>query len=200
MILEAADYLGIAAFAASGFYVGKRSGLDWLGIYIVAFLTALGGGVVRDVIRGTPPLAFSQSAPILIVLLVTTALLLSRRFAHHDIDSKPLFVLIDAVGMVAFAISGALFGLKAGFNPAGVAILAFTTAVGGGIFRDILINKIPYVLHGGFYGIIALLIGLAVWILDALHLINTLTLLILFGSGITLRMFAWRQNWHLPKG
>jgi len=199
MILEAADYLGIAAFAASGFYVGKRSGLDWLGIYIVAFLTALGGGVVRDVIRGTPPLAFSQSAPILIVLLVTTALLLSRRFAHHDIDSKPLFVLIDAVGMVAFAISGALFGLKAGFNPAGVAILAFTTAVGGGIFRDILINKVPYVLHGGFYGIIALLIGLAVWILDALHLINTLTLLILFGGGIILRMFAWRQNWHLPK-
>ncbi len=199
MLLESAEYIGIAAFSASGFYIGKRNDLDLLGIYTVAFLTALGGGVVRDVIRGTPPLAFSQSAPILIVLLVTTALLLSRRFVHHDIDSKPLFVLVDAVGMVAFAISGALFGLKAGFNPAGVAILAFTTAVGGGIFRDILVNKIPYVLHGGFYGIIALLIGLAVWILDALHLINTLTLLILFSSGVILRMFAWRQDWHLPK-
>ncbi len=199
MILEIADYLGIAAFSASGFYIGKRNGLDLLGIYIAAFLTALGGGLTRDVIIGNPPIAFSHSAPAMIVLGVTTALLFFRHRFHHDIDSKPLFVFIDAIGMAAFAISGALLGLQAGFNPTGVAILAFTTAIGGGIFRDILINKVPYVLHGGFYGIIALLMGMTVWGLAALHLLSTLSLLILFGSGVGLRMVAWRKDWHLPK-
>jgi len=199
MILEIADYLGIAAFSASGFYVGKRNGLDLLGIYILAFLTALGGGLTRDVILGSPPIAFSQTAPIVIVLLVTTTLIVSRRRFQHDIDSKPLFVFIDAVGMAAFAVSGALLALQHHFNPAGITILAFITAIGGGIFRDSLINQVPYVLQGGFYGIIAIGIGVAVSLLHSIGMLNTFTLLVLFVGGVALRMVAWQRKWHLPK-
>ncbi len=198
MILESAEYLGIIAFSASGFYIGKRNQLDILGIYIVAFLTALGGGVMRDIIIDRPPISFTQTLPVLIVVLITTLLLFLRHRYHHDIDSKPLFVLIDAVGMASFAISGALLALENRYNLQGVAIIAFVTAVGGGIFRDILINQVPYVLKGGFYGVIAIGVGIVVYLLDTAHILTTLSIILLFISTIVLRMVAYHKNWHLP--
>jgi uncharacterized membrane protein YeiH len=85
------------------------------------------------------------------------------------------------------------------FNLAGVTAMAFTTAIGGGIARDILINKVPYVLHGGFYGIIALGLGCATYTLHALDWLNTFSLIALFLIGVTLRMVAYVKEWHLPK-
>jgi uncharacterized membrane protein YeiH len=199
MLLESAEYIGIAAFSASGFYIGKRNDLDLLGIYIVAFLTALGGGLTRDLILDRPPISFTETFPTLFVVVIVTTLVFLHRRYRHDIDSKPHFVFIDAVGMVSFAISGAMLALTHHFNLAGVAISAFITAIGGGIFRDILINQVPYVLKGGFYGIIAIAIGIIIYLLDILGVLNTFTLVILFFSGITLRMIAYSQDWHLPK-
>ena len=198
MILESAEYLGIIAFSASGFYIGKRNQLDILGIYIVSFLTALGGGVMRDIIIDRPPISFTQTLPVLIVVLITTLLLFLRHRYHHDIDSKPLFVLIDAVGMASFAISGALLALENGYNLQGVAIIAFVTAVGGGIFRDILINQVSYVLKGGFYGVIAIGVGIVVYLLDSISMLHAWTLILLFLCTIILRMLAYYKKWSLP--
>ena len=198
MILESAEYLGIIAFSASGFYIGKRNKLDILGIYITAFLTALGGGIMRDIIIDRPPISFTQTAPVLIVIGITTLLLFMRHRYHHDIDSKPLFVLIDAVGMASFAISGALLALENGYNLQGVAIIAFITAIGGGIIRDILINQVPYVLKGGFYGVIAIGIGITVYLLETIHSLYTWTLIFLFFCAILLRMIAYYKKWSLP--
>ena len=198
MILESAEYLGIVAFSASGFYIGKRNSLDILGITIVSFLTALGGGVMRDIIIDRPPIAFTQTLPVLIVALIVTLLLFLRHRYHHDIDSKPLFVLIDAVGMASFSISGALIALENGYNLQGVAIIAFVTAIGGGIFRDILINQVPYVLKGGFYGVIAIGIGMVLFLLDAAGMLHTVTIILLFAAAILLRMYAYLRDWHLP--
>lgn len=199
MILESAEYLGIIAFSASGFYIGKRNKLDILGIYIVAFLTALGGGVMRDIIIDRPPISFTQTLPVLIVVVITTLLLFIRHRYQHDIDSKPLFVFIDAIGMSAFSISGALLAIENGYNLQGVAILAFVTAIGGGIFRDILINQVPYVLKGGFYGIIALCIGLSLYLMDQAGILTTLSIILLFFAAVALRMLAYYREWHLPR-
>ena len=200
MILTAAETLGIIAFSASGYYIARRSGLDLLGIYIAAFLTALGGGILRDIMIDRPPISLTHALPIYLVFGVTTALLLLRRFRDSDVESKPLFVFVDAVGMVSFAISGALATLESTrFNLAGITAMAFTTAIGGGILRDILINKVPYVLHGGFYGIIAIGIGIAIGLLHQLHWLNTAAVILIFASGILLRMIAWQKQWHLPK-
>jgi len=199
MILQIAEYLGIIAFSASGFYIGKRNKLDILGIYIVAFLTALGGGVVRDVIIARPPITFTLTLPVLMVTTITTLLLILRHYQDDSIDSKPLFVLVDAIGMVAFAISGAMVTLDTEFNLAGVVTMAFVTAVGGGIFRDILINQVPYVLKGGFYGIIAIGIGASVYILDMLGILHAVSIIALFIVAVILRMYAYRQSWSLPR-
>jgi len=199
MLLLVAEYLGIAAFAFSGFYIGARKRLDLLGIYLSAFLTALGGGILRDLLADRPPISLTDPMPTLTVLAVTTVLILRRLHRDEAILSKTLFVFVDALGMVSFAVSGALVALSAGFNAAGITLLAFTTAVGGGILRDVLINKVPYVLHGGFYGIIAIGIGLAVWLLHTLGWDNSPMLTLLFLGGVTLRMVAYRGRWALPR-
>ncbi len=199
MILESAEFIGIAAFSASGFYIARRNRLDMLGIYILAFLTALGGGITRDIILNKTPTTFIYLAPSTTVIIVVTALLLLRRELNHDTISKPLFVFIDAIGMVSFSISGALLAYNHGFNLPGVAIIAFITAIGGGIFRDILINQIPYVLKGGFYGIIALSVGIIIYLLEKINLANNFTLVALFLLAIALRMHAYKSDWHIPK-
>jgi uncharacterized membrane protein YeiH len=199
MLLLIAEYLGIAAFATSGFYIAVRARLDLLGIYLSAFLTALGGGILRDLLAGRPPYSFTDAMPSLTVVTVTTLLILRRMHEREALLSKGLFVLIDALGMVAFALSGGLVAIEAGYNPAGVTLLAFTTAVGGGILRDMLINQVPYVLHGGFYGIIALGIGLLLSLLHPLGLLHTPLLLVLFFLGVLLRFIAWKRAWRLPK-
>ena len=198
MLLLVAEYLGIAAFAASGFYLAVRHRLDLLGIYLSSFLTALGGGILRDLLADRLPYSLTHSLPSAVVILVTT-LLIWRRMHRHPWESQWLFVFVDALGMVSFAISGALVGLETGFNLAGVTLLAFTTAVGGGILRDILINQVPYVLRGGFYGIIALGIGGSVWMLHTLGWDNSFFLTLLFFGGVTLRIIAYRRRWALPR-
>ena len=199
MLLLLAEYLGIAAFAASGFYIGVRTKLDLLGIYLSAFLTALGGGILRDLLVDHPPYSLTHSLPSLTVLTVTTLLILGRMHRQAAILSRGLFVFIDALGMVSFAISGALTALEAGFNAAGVTLLALTTAVGGGILRDILINEVPYVLRGGFYGVIALGIGLLIYLMDLAGYRGSFGLVLLFIAGVMIRMRAWREGWRLPR-
>ena len=201
MILEIAEYLGIITFSASGFYIGKRNNLDILGIYIVAFLTALGGGIARDVIIARAPISLTLTSPALIVITITTLLLTLRHYQDDTIDTKPLFVLVDAIGMVSFAISGAMVTLhNTEFNLAGVVSMAFITAVGGGVSRDILINQVPYVLKGGFYGIIAMAIGVAIYLLDMLGILNAVSVVVIFVSAVMLRMYAYRSRWSLPRG
>jgi len=199
MLLLIAEYLGIAAFAASGFYIAVRAKLDLLGIYLSAFLTALGGGILRDLLADRPPYSFTDTMPSLTVVAVTTFLILRRMHRHEAILSKNLFVFVDALGMVSFAISGALIAIEVGFNAAGIVLLAFTTAVGGGIIRDMLINKIPYVLRGGFYGIIALGIGTVVAFFHWIDWLTNTGLIPLFFLAVILRMAAWKKRWKLPK-
>jgi uncharacterized membrane protein YeiH len=198
MLLLVAEYLGIAAFSASGFYIAVRHRLDLLGIYLSSFLTALGGGILRDLLADRPPYSLTHSLPFFTVLLVTT-LLIWRRMHQHPWESQTLFVLVDALGMVSFAISGALVGLDAGFNLAGVMITALSTAVGGGVLRDVLINQVPYLLRGGFYGIIAIAVGALLYGMHRIGWTGPLPLTLLFLAGILCRMIAWKRRWSLPR-
>ena len=200
MLLEIAEYIGIAAFTASAFYVAKESDLDILGLYIATFITALGGGIIRDVIVGRPPISMVDLYPGFIVIIVTSALLILQQYKDDKIDTKPLFVLTDAIGMSSFAVSGALVAIDFGdFNIFGVAILSFITAVGGGILRDILLNKVPYVLRGGFYGVIAMGIGIMAYIMHLFQIPDTVSAFILLISGTALRVYAYNRKWNIPK-
>jgi uncharacterized membrane protein YeiH len=193
-----ADILGIIAFALSGFLVGVRSNLDLLGIIISASLTALGGGVVRDVILDRTPFAFNEYYPA-ITVLTTIAIAFAFRLYHREqIERQWLFVISDTIGLVAFSITGALLAIDAEFNFFGVIILSFLTAIGGGVLRDILINQVPAVLVSDFYGSIALIVSILLLVFSALTGLSTLSVAIVAVIAITLRLAAYIKGWHLP--
>jgi len=197
-VFEIAEYIGIVAFAMSGFFIATRNKLDFLGVLISVFLTALGGGIIRDVIVGKIPYTFSNTIPALIIVSVMVLMVLFRFHKRASIENKPLFILSDSIGLVSFSITGAMIALESGLNLTGVLALSFITAVGGGIIRDVTINEIPFVLKTGFYGTIALMIGLIIYLLESFTVMNIWTLSLLFISGIILRLVAYYNKWAIP--
>jgi len=198
MMFEIAEYIGIVAFAISGFFVAVRVKLDFLGTLISVFLTALGGGIIRDITVDKTPYTFTHNTPALIVFIVMVLLILFAFHKRDSIENKLLFILSDSIGLISFSITGALIALEAGLNLTGVLALAFVTAVGGGIIRDVIINEVPFVLKTGFYGTIALLIGLVLYVLDVYGLVNYVALTIVFLLGILLRIIAYYKKWAIP--
>ena len=197
--LEIADIIGIICFAASGFLIAVHYKLDILGIFISAFLTALGGGMIRDIIANKTPYIFTETLP---VILVISTVFLSLIFKLHkipDFEGKTAFIISDAIGLVSFAITGSIIALENEFNFLGVLILSFLTAVGGGTIRDILINRVPSILVSEFYGTVSIIVGFFMYILHITDNINILNLTILFICGVILRLVAYYKHWSLPK-
>lgn len=197
--LLVAEIIGTLAFALSGFYVAVKDRLDLLGIFIASFLTALGGGIVRDTIAGRAPYTFTHLIPTLLVIAVLVLSIALKLHRKDEIEKKFYFIISDTLGLVSFAISGALVGLQAEYNFFGVILLALLTAVGGGVMRDVLLNRVPILLTSEFYGTVAILVGALLFILDKLSLLGTIALLCVFAFGMALRLVAYYKQWHLPK-
>jgi len=197
-MFELAEYIGIVAFAMSGFFVAARNKLDLLGALISTFLTALGGGIIRDITVGKMPFTFSHNYPALLVLCVLLIMILFKFHKRNSLENKPFFMLSDSIGLVSCSISGAIIGIEANFNLAGVIAMAFTTAVGGGIVRDVIINEVPFVLKTGFYGAISILIAILLYLLNIYHEVNFFNISLVFISFLTLRIFAYYKNWSIP--
>ncbi len=194
-----ADIIGIAAFTISGMLTGVRHRLDILGIAIVATLTALGGGILRDGLIGRIPFAFSEYYPSLTVLSVLVLSIVLKLYKKEEIERKSVFILSDTLGLVAFSITGALLGIAKELNIFGVIILGFLTAVGGGIIRDILLNRVPAILTHDVYGTIALLVSLTLALLHLAGILNNYTVFAVGVVTLLLRLIAYKRGWQLPK-
>jgi uncharacterized membrane protein YeiH len=194
-----ASLTGSIAFALSGFLAGTKKNLDWMGLFILAFLTANGGGILRDVLTDRPPVILLSNEPFLVVFSVTLIGSLLKLQHNTAIENRWFFVICDAVGLVAFAITGSLVALEIHTPFFGFVTLAFLTAAGGAILRDILVNNIPGVLHSGFYGSVAILVAITIYLLNILGLVTQWSLLSVFTGGLVLRLLAYRYRWKLPK-
>ncbi len=197
-MFELAEYIGIIAFTMSGFFIATRNKLDLLGILVATFLTALGGGILRDIAVDKTPFTFSHNYPALIVVSVLLTLIFFKFHRKDSIENKPLFILSDSIGLVSFSISGALIAIEQGLNLTGVITMAFVTAVGGGIARDVIINEVPFVLKTGFYGTVSILIGVVLYSLNSLYTISFTNITILFILSLALRMVAYYKKWSIP--
>lgn len=197
--LETAEIIGTLAFALSGFYVAVKEKLDLLGVFIASFLTALGGGIVRDTIADRSPYTFTHLLPTLLVLVVIVLSILFKLHKKDEIEKKFYFIISDTLGLVSFSISGALVGLHVEFNFFGVMLLALLTAVGGGVMRDILLNRVPILLTSEFYGTVSLLVGAILFVLNQWEMVGFFPLMIVFGLSVALRLVAHYKSWHLPK-
>lgn len=196
--LEIADIIGIICFALSGFMMAVHHKLDILGVFISSFLTALGGGMIRDALADRTPYVFTTNLPVILVVGTVVVALLFKLHKIDDLEGKSAFIISDAIGLVSFSITGSIIAIQNDFNFLGALILSFLTAVGGGTLRDILINRVPSILVSEFYATVALIVATIVFILQMNDLISLLTLTLVFIFGVALRLLAYYRNWHLP--
>ncbi len=196
--LEIADIIGVICFALSGFLIAVHYKLDILGVFISSFLTALGGGMIRDVLADKTPYVFTNNLPVVLVVATVLIALLFKLHKIDDLEGKTAFIISDAVGLVSFSITGSIVAIQNEFNFLGVLILAFLTAVGGGTIRDILINRVPSILVSEFYATVALIIASAMFVLEIFELRNIFSIMIVFICGVILRLLAYYKKWHLP--
>jgi uncharacterized membrane protein YeiH len=194
-----ADIIGIIAFSISGFLIAIKNDLDILGILIASTLTALGGGIIRDAILSSAPFAFTSHYPAITLIVTISAAYIFKLYKNSSIERKWLFVVSDTIGLVAFSITGALLAIHAGYNFFGIVILSFITAVGGGVTRDIMINKVPTVLISDFYGSIAVIVAILLAAMELFDIVNEITIIVIALFGIALRLVAFKGGWHLPK-
>ena len=198
-ILEITDNIGIVSFALSGLLISYKERLDILGLFIIMFLTALGGGILRDILTDHSPYSFTHYRPTFLVLSVMLIGLLFKLHRRGSIERNFWYILSDAIGLVSFSIAGAILALKSDFNLFGIMFIALITAIGGGTLRDMMLNKIPFFLRTELYGSIAMIIGLCIYLLKEGNLLNYWSVFLLFIVSLSLRMLAHYQAWHLPK-
>jgi len=191
------DLVGVFFFAVSGSLLAARRGFDLVGSVLLGSMVGLGGGVARDIILNTgPPSAFTN--PIYLAPPLVAAVLVY--FMPRNIErSARLLLTFDAGGLALFCITGTLKALEAGMNPVAGLLLGVTTAVGGGILRDVTANEVPRLFDPkDLYAIPAFVgagLATALWHLGWLNLpTGTLAAAVVFA----LRMLSLRFGWHAP--
>lgn len=198
-IVLPASMVGGGAFALSGYLAATRKELDLMGIFIVAFLTANGGGVLRDLLVSHPPVILRGTESFWLTACVITFAALFNIQRFDNLEKRWFFVICDSVGLVAFGITGALVAIEENIHFFGVLTLALLTATGGGIIRDILTKEVPEVLHSGFYGSVALILAIALYGLHQAEQLTPLFIMAVFATALILRLIAYWRNWQLPK-
>ena len=192
------DITGIFLFSAEGALAAIRSNLDLLGVMVLSFVTALGGGVIRDLIIGaTPPSAFSDrrySLTAFAAALVTFVL-----FEHVARIPAALIQTLDAAGLSLFAVAGAEKALAFKIDPLSAILLGGITGVGGGTIRDVLLARIPLVLHSDIYATAALLAAAIVVVGRALRIPAAGAAVAGGIACFALRILSLHLHWSLPK-
>lgn len=161
-MLYVLDLLGVAIFATSGALAGCSAGLDLLGILILASMTGIGGGTIRDLLLSKHPIFWIQDTAPLYTIIGTTILTIAW-VQVLPVPSNALLIA-DALGLALFAISGAQVAEKLGCKPLVVILMGTLTGSGGGVVRDLLSDKIPMILHQDIYASAAI-VGIAVYLL-----------------------------------
>lgn len=198
LAFAAMNAIGLVAFAAAGALKGRAAGLDLFGIVVLGFLTALGGGTIRDLLVGRIPTSLQSDVEVLFAALgIVLAIAVSVR-VQDDPREAPALLLSDAIGLAAFAATGAAVGIETGLTLFGVVVVATLTGVGGGSLSDLLLVRVPAVLREDFYATPAVVGGVVAWIVAAAGANGGATTLLAAGVVLALRLGALRYEWRLP--
>lgn len=190
------EVLGIIAFAMSGVFAALEKKLDVFGVLVIAFVTSVGGGTVRDVLIGATPVAWLKDTYTLQIILATTVitLLLRKRISNF----QRTLMVFDALGLGLFTVIGIQKGIAFGLSPGVCIALGTITGCFGGVVRDILLNQIPALFHvkelyattcivgGTVYFLLSGVLGVEIAQIIAVLLISSF------------RIVSYLRKWHLP--
>lgn len=188
--------VAITAEAMSGALAAGRRDMDIFGVAVIAFVTALGGGTIRDLVLGRFPIGWTQH-PEYIYLVITAGLItiLVARYMHR---LKRVFLILDAMGLIAFSLIGCTIALSMNYAVVVVIMAGMITGIFGGILRDVLCNQMPVVFRRELYASISLAVCVIFLSLRALGVETDINTVISFAIGLTLRLLAIWRGWGLP--
>ena len=207
IILLVLEIIGTVAFAVSGAFVAIKAKLDVFGVVFVGCVTAVGGGITRDLLIGQTPPAIFGNLYILLIAAVTSvgvfvvAHLTHRRFVVGYEKFEPTQNVFDAFGLAAFTVMGTESAFIHGLsdNAFLAILLGMLTGVGGGVFRDVLISTTPYIFKKHIYAL-ASIAGAVVYYLLRVFVDGTLVAsLVAMAVVVVLRLLAAKYRWSLPK-
>jgi len=189
------EILGTIAFAISGSLAAMNKKLDPFGVFVIAFVTAVGGGTLRDVMIGRTPVAWMTELDYvyLIVLGYALALIFRKKLDKLRVS---LF-LFDTIGLGVFTLIGLQKGLETGLHPIICVALGTMTACFGGVIRDILCNEIPVIFRREIYATICMAGGILFFLLKYFALDENILSIIVAVFMIVLRILAVTYHWSL---
>lgn len=189
--------LGTIAFAVSGVYAAMEKRLDIFGVLIIAFVTAIGGGTVRDMMIGDTPVAWIRNINYTVVILATVAVVIA--FRSYIKNFKKTLLVFDSIGLGMFTIFGIQKGLMFDLHPVVCVALGTITGCFGGVIRDMLLNNIPIIFHKEIYASACIAGGTVYFVLRIFGINEDLNDAISILMTFLIRMLAIRYDWQLPK-
>lgn len=183
-------------FAISGALAGRDKKLDFFGIAAVGFITAIGGGTVRDILIGSTPVGWMNDLIYLIMILI--GIIISLLFGKTVRKLRRTFFMFDTVGIAVFTVLGIQKALSIGLHPVIAIMMGMVSAVFGGVIRDIICNEIPLIFRQEIYALTCLCGG-ALYVLlqnggssPIINILTTVCFIVIF------RILAVKYKWKLP--
>ena len=190
------DIIGTMAFAMSGALTAMNKKLDPFGVFIIAFVTAVGGGTLRDIMIGRTPVGWMRDLNYVYVIAIGFILAILFRKKFYKLRTS-LF-LFDTIGLGVFTLIGLEKGISVGLHPVICIALGTMTACFGGVIRDILCTEIPVIFRREIYATICILGGIVFFLLRKLDLDNDVLYLTTSLVIISVRLMAVKFKWYLP--
>lgn len=191
------DLIGTFVFAISGVLTASEKKFDVFGASVIAFVTAIGGGTLRDILIGDSPVGWIKDLNYLYIIII--AIVISLLFKKRVIQLRNTLFLFDTVGIGVFTIIGVQKSLNFNISPVIAVMMGTISAVFGGVIRDILTNETPLIFRKEIYATPCILGG--VLYLMLLHF-NVSTQLVSFITALLIigvRLLAVKKNWALPR-
>ncbi|MFB6303671.1 MAG: trimeric intracellular cation channel family protein [Haloferacaceae archaeon] len=189
--------VGLVAFALVGSSKAIREEFDVLGIVVVGLAMAFAGGTTRDLLVTRVPLALQSPVEISLGLL-GVGLAVALSVVSSAPDAHPVTLVADAVGLAAFATTGAIVATEAGVSAFGVVAIATINAVGGGAVADVLLDRAPFILFEDFYASCAVLGGCAYWVAGTVGTAGSTAAAACALVTVGTRLAAITCDWELP--
>lgn len=197
MLLQIILYVAIAAEAMTAALAAGRRKMDWFGVCVLACVTALGGGTMRDTLLGHYPLSWVENPYLLLVCCAAALLTIAlARFMEH---LRWPFLLLDALGLVVFTIIGCNVALEMGQPPIIVIVAGMITGIAGGIMRDVLCNDVPLVFSSELYATVSIVTGFLYYFGLQLGFPGELAIVASMLIGFALRVAAIVWKLEMPK-
>ncbi len=196
LIFTIIDIAGTAVFAISGFLGAYDKRLDFFGGSIIALVTAIGGGSLRDILLGNTPVGWLSNRPILIA--IAAGILLALGFKKQLLKLRKTLFLFDTLGISLFTILGTQISLSMDIAPFSAVLLGTSSAVAGGVIRDTLCNEIPLIFRSEvMYATPCIAGGLMYWALLHFHMNTESAAIISMSLIFAIRILAVRFKWRL---